>query len=76
MCDNSNLKLGVAVFFITNIKPNLNTTNIMMNLNEITQRINLEIQEISKKMQAVIDQDKSTTAFVKHMYNQFNIICL
>lgn len=48
----------------------------MMNLNEITQRINLEIQEISKKMQAVIDQDKSTTAFVKHMYNQFNIICL
>ncbi|WCM42450.1 hypothetical protein MG290_01905 [Flavobacterium sp. CBA20B-1] len=47
-----------------------------MNLDEITNKINLEMQAISKAMKAVIDQNKSTAAFVKEMYNQYKIICL
>lgn len=47
-----------------------------MNLNEITTRINLEMQAISKAMIAVIEQNMSTSDFVKLMYNQYNIICL
>lgn len=47
-----------------------------MNLDEITNRINLEMQSISKVMKAVVDTNKSTAAFVKQMYNQYNIICL
>lgn len=47
-----------------------------MNLDEITNRINLEMQSISKAMKAVIEQNKSKSDFVKQMYNQYNIICL
>lgn len=47
-----------------------------MNLDEITNRINLEMQSISKAMKAVIETNKSTAAFVKEMYNNYKIICL
>lgn len=47
-----------------------------MNLDEITNRINLEMEAISNAMKAVLDKNKSTAAFVKEMYNNYKIICL
>ena len=47
-----------------------------MNLDEITNKINLEMASISKAMKAVLDKNKSTADFVKEMYNNYKIICL
>jgi len=47
-----------------------------MNYEEITKRINSEMNEIQTRMRKVLDKNKSKTEFVKEMYNNFNIICL
>ena len=43
---------------------------------EFTQKLNLEMEKISKSMYAIIDQGKSTASFVNDMYNNYKIICL
>jgi len=47
-----------------------------MNIDEITKKISLEMESISKQMKAIIDNNQSTYAFVKEMYNNYKIICL
>ena len=47
-----------------------------MNYEEITKRINSEMNEIQNRMRKVLDRNKPKAEFVKEMYNNFNIICL
>lgn len=47
-----------------------------MTFEDRIQKINLEMMIISKKMNAVLERNKSTAVFVKEMYNNFRIICL